>query len=82
MKVQNIKNVKEFFEVIKQCKGKIELVSSEGDRLNMKSTLTQYVALAEIFSNGDVIKEVELVAYEPEDINKLLSYMLGGKNNS
>ena len=51
MKVQNIKDVNKFFEVIDSCKGKVELVTGEGDRLNLKSKLCQYVSLANIFSN-------------------------------
>ena len=41
MKVQNIKDVNKFFEVIDSCKGKVELVTGEGDRLNLKSKLFQ-----------------------------------------
>ena len=77
MKIQNITNVENFFKVIDECKGKVELVSSEGDRLNLKSQLTQYVALAEIFSGG-YIRELELVAYEKEDIERLVEYMING----
>ena len=75
MKVENIKDVDKFFKVIDECKGKVELVTGEGDRLNLKSKLSQYVSLANIFSDGE-IKELELVAYEPEDINRLLNYMI------
>ena len=49
MKVQNIKDVNKFFEVIDSCKGKVELVTGEGDRLNLKSKLCQYVSLCKYF---------------------------------
>ena len=75
MKVQNIKNVERFFEAIDGCKGRVELVTKEGDRLNLKSNLCKYVSLAKMFSDGTV-KEVEIVAYEPEDVHKLLHYMM------
>ena len=75
MKVQNISDVKKFFEVIDSCDGRVELVTGEGDRLNLKSKLSQYVSLANIFSEG-VIKELEIVAYEPEDIKKLIDFMM------
>ncbi|EET61116.1 MAG: polya polymerase [Marvinbryantia sp.] len=75
MKVQNITDINRFFEVIDSCKGKVELVTGEGDRLNLKSKLCQYVSLANIFSNGE-IPELEILAYEPEDIEKLISYMM------
>lgn len=75
MKVHNIKDVDKFFEVIDDCAGKVELVTGEGDRLNLKSKLSQYVSMAKIFSDG-TIAELEIIAYEPEDINKLVSFMM------
>lgn len=77
MKVSNIKDVEKFFEVIDSCKGKVELVTGEGDRLNLKSKLSQYVSLANIFSNGE-IPELEILASEKEDIDKLLAFMMQG----
>lgn len=49
----------------------------EGDRLNLKSKLSQYVSMANIFSNGE-IPELEIIAYEKEDIDKLVSFMING----
>ena len=74
MKVQNINK---FFDVVDSCKGKVELVTGEGDRLNLKSKLCQYVSLANIFSNGE-IPEMEILAYEKEDVDKLLNFMING----
>lgn len=77
MKIQNIKDPQKFFNVVDQCKGKVELVTGEGDRLNLKSKLSQYVSLANIFANGAAkIPELEIVAYDPEDINRLINYMM------
>jgi hypothetical protein len=75
MKVQNITDIDRFFKVVDDCKGKVELVTGEGDRLNLKSKLSQYVSMANIFSDG-TISELEIVAYEPEDIDKLVSFMM------
>lgn len=77
MKVQNITDVEKFFGVIDSCKGRVELVTGEGDRLNLKSKLSQYVSLANIFSNGE-IPELEIVAHEKEDIDKLVNFMING----
>ncbi len=77
MKVENISNIDKFFDVINSCKGKVELVTNEGDRLNLKSKLSQFVSLAKVFSGGE-IEEVEIVAYEPEDITKLMEFMIDG----
>ena len=35
MKIQNITDVEKFFSVIDQCRGTVELVSPEGDRINL-----------------------------------------------
>lgn len=77
MKVQNIKNINKFFEVVDECKGRVELVTGEGDRLNLKSKLSQYVSMANIFSNGE-IPELEIIAYEKEDTDKLIHFMMEG----
>ena len=69
MKVQNITDIEGFFKVVDECKGKVELVTGEGDRLNLKSKLSQYVSMANIFSNGE-IPELEVIAYEKEDTDR------------
>lgn len=77
MKVQNITNIEKFFDVVDSCEGKVELVTGEGDRLNLKSKLSQYVSMANIFSNGE-IPELEIIAYEPADTKKLIDFMING----
>ena len=78
MKVTNIKNIEGFFNTVDSCKGKVELVTGEGDRLNLKSKLCQYVSMANIFSNGE-IPELEIIAYEREDVDKLINFMMSGQ---
>lgn len=77
MKIQNITDIEKFFEVVDSCEGKVELVTSDGDRLNLKSKLSQYVSLANVFSDG-TIEEIEIIASEPADREKLLKYMVQG----
>ena len=77
MKIENIKDIDKFFEVVDSCKGRVELITGEGDRLNLKSKLCQYVSLANIFSNGE-IPELEIIASETEDVDKLLNFMING----
>ena len=79
MKVHNITDVEGFFKVVDSCKGRVELVTGEGDRLNLKSKLSQYVSMANIFANGE-IPELEVIAYEKEDTDKLIQFMLDGGN--
>lgn len=77
MKIQNITNIDKFFKVVDSCDGKVELVTGEGDRLNLKSKLSQYVSLANIFSDGE-IEELEIIAAEPSDVEKLVNFMING----
>lgn len=79
MKFNNVTDTKAFFDAVDKCKGRVELVTSEGDRLNLKSNLCKYVALADIFSGKSGIKEMEIVASEPEDISTLVKFMINGK---
>ena len=75
MKVQNISDINKFFQVVDSCKGRVELVTGEGDRLNLKSKISQYLSLANVFADG-TIKEMEILASEPEDIQKLMEFMM------
>lgn len=77
MKVSNIKDIDKFFQVVDSCIGRVELVTGEGDRLNLKSKLSQYVSLANIFSSGE-IPELEIIASEKEDVDRLLNFMMNG----
>lgn len=76
MKISTIKNFDSFVEAINSCKGKVELVTNEGDRLNLKSKLSQYFSFVKLLNNGELKKEIELVCYDPEDAKRLLDYMV------
>lgn len=73
VKVKNITNLEKFFGVIDQCEEKVELVTENGDKFNLKSKLSQYVALT-IF--GGVIPSVELITHSPSDSGKIIRYMM------
>ena len=78
MKVMNIENPQEFLKVIDSCSGQVELVTADGDRLNLKSKLCQLVSLSTIFESASTIPEMEIIAHEKEDIDRLISYMING----
>ncbi len=77
--IYQINDVEAFAKVIDSCKGVVELVTEEGDRLNLKSKLSQYVSLAKVFSDPG-IKNLEIIAYEPEDSKKIVDYLMSAKN--
>ena len=76
MRINGVKDVDSFMKVIDSCVGRVELVTAEGDRLNLKSKLAQYVSLEKIFAD-ESLKELEIIAAEPEDVNKIISFLMG-----
>ena len=72
MKITTLKDVEEFKKAINECSGEVWLESVYGDKYNLKSALTQYVAIADLLrdKNG----ELELFAQHPEDELKLMKF--------
>ena len=62
--------------MIDSCKGRVELVTGEGDRLNLKSKLSQFVSLAEMF-NEEEIPELEIIASDKDDFEKIANFIMG-----
>lgn len=79
MKMYHIEDPEKFLESVNQCKGNVELVSEQGDHLNLKSELTKYIAISKLFSDNTFINQMELVASDPDDIKFLLQYMMEDK---
>lgn len=52
MKINKITNAQEFFKVVDDCKGRVELLTGEGDRLNLKSKLCQFISMTQLFSKA------------------------------
>jgi hypothetical protein len=70
MKIKNIKDVETFLKVVNECEGEVTLTSVYGDKYNLKSTLTQYVAVAALVGeHGD---ELELWCSNKNDEKKFL----------
>lgn len=78
MKLMHINDMDKFFEMIDSCEGKIELVGDD-IRLNLKSKLAQIVSLANIFAAGHEVPELEIVAYNQNDANKIIQFMIDGE---
>ena len=75
MKISSIKDPKKFFEQVNKLKGEVELVTSEGDRLNLKSVLCQYIALTQMFKDA-MVGDVELVFSDPSEAPLLIDYIV------
>ena len=75
MKINKITNAQEFFKVVDDCKGRVELLTGEGDRLNLKSKLCQFMSMTQIFSRADEL-HLEIVASKEEDLQKICKYLM------
>lgn len=76
MKLSNIKNLENFFAVLDSCTGRVELVSPN-IRINLKSNLARYFGVAQLFAAGaDEINELEIVAYDIDDIHRLMKFAM------
>ena len=71
MRIKNIEEVEGFILALNKCKGDVWLESIEGDRFNLKSKFSRYIALGALLSeNGDnlelfcALREDEIHFYE------------------
>ena len=76
MKFAKIRDIEGFFDAVDNCAGQVVLVTGEGDRLNLKSKLSQYMSLGSVFSEGvkDEIPELEILVSDPEDMGRLMQF--------
>lgn len=73
MKLRNIKDVRKFVGVLDECKRDVYLKSLQGDVFNLKSSLSQYVAIGRLLEeNGD---SLELFADDPADEARLIGFL-------
>ena len=75
MKIMDISEPTRFFEAVNSCAGRVELLSAEGDCLNLKSRLCQYIALTQVFEDKR-IEGIELAISDPSDLSLLLPYII------
>ena len=75
--VWSLKNVdvNEFIKLIDTCKGNVYLVTSEGDKLNLKSKLSQLIGLSRLIEGG-MIANASLVCDNIEDEALLFRFKL------
>ena len=75
MKLLNLTDIDGFFKLVDSCDGDVYIVSPHGDKFNLKSSLTKYIAFANILSNA-VVEELELEVTNPSDGQKFINFMI------
>ena len=73
MKLINIQEVEEFRKAVHQCEGNVYLKSPEGDVFNLKSSLSEYIALGRLL--GEAGDSLELFASRREDEARLIAFL-------
>lgn len=71
MKVTDIGNVDRFFDAVDKCEGKVELVTEQGDCLNLGSKISQFVATVKIITDIN-IRQGNIISYNQNDEEKLM----------
>lgn len=65
MKISNIKEIDGFLSAVRQCSGNVYLRSPMGDVYNLKSELSQYIAIGALL--GKYGEELELFCQDTND---------------
>lgn len=73
--IHNIRDPKRFFATAESCLGSVELLTEQGDVLNLKSMLCQYLALTQMFQDGEV-DGVSIRVSSDGDMEKLMPYLV------
>ena len=74
MKLTKIEQVNEFLSIVDSCKGDVTLRSLDGDIFNLKSKLSQYIAIAALLGqHGD---ELELFCSDSADEAKFTNFLM------
>ena len=73
MKLSNVTDVQKFIATVNSCENDVYLKSLEGDVFNLKSSLSQYIAIGRLLEeSGD---NLELFAQTREDEMILLNML-------
>ena len=75
--LKNISNLDKFFYAVSQCDSAVEVALPEGGAINLKSKLSQYFAMATMFSGGN-ISELTIKTNSEHDFNRMFFYMMQG----
>ncbi|MDW7657157.1 MAG: hypothetical protein SCM11_08280 [Bacillota bacterium] len=70
-------DVRAFVKALDQCKGNVLLVTSENDRFNLKSKLSQLAGIMNLIEGGKLV-EAKIICENPEDESMLFRMNLFG----
>lgn len=74
IKLKNKINLIDFLNAAKKCQNDISFLTTEGDCLNLKSQLTEYIFLA-VASHEDFLKQGYVQLTNPADLEKIKEFI-------
>lgn len=74
MKLKESVDVKAFLDAARECLGDVFFQTAEGDILNLKSLLSQYVLMS-VLGNQNLLKNGQIVCMQESDYEKLGDYL-------
>ncbi len=73
MRIKEDVNLVQFIQEVKKCRNDVYLETDEGDRLNLKSTLSQYIFVC--VGSSTAIRSGNVTCSDPADIACLADYL-------
>ena len=74
MKLKENTDLIEFIKTIKRCRQDVFFYTQDGDRLNLKSTLSQYL-FSVLTGNKELLQNGNIECQEPSDYQMLEDYL-------
>lgn len=74
MRLKKDIDLNDFAKVAQNCEGSVFCHTTEGDILNLKSLLTQYVLMS-VMGNTHLLDNVQITCVQEEDYQKLADYL-------
>ena len=72
MKLKKVEQINDFVKTVDECIGDVYLTSQYGDKFNLKSKISQYLAIAALL--GERGDELELWCDNREDTSRFLNF--------
>lgn len=79
MKLKQLEHYRDFIEAVQSCKSDVYFNSREGDRLNLKSTLSQYL-FAAACGDRNFLAQGSMECQKKEDYERLRAFMIPEQN--
>ena len=73
MRLRTITDIERFRNTINSCSGAVWLESAIGDKFDLKSVFSQYIAIGRLIEDHN--EELEIFASLPEDGAKILAFL-------